>query len=71
MPPIRIIVAADDKEFNHFLQSFVKEHVTKLMSQNRAVDFRVFLIPNQVNTLCHYLAMHDDMYCTQVYLQFQ
>jgi hypothetical protein len=70
MPPIRLIVAADDKEFNHFLQCFVKEHVTKLMSQGRNVDFRVFLIPNQINTLCNYLAMYDDMYCQQVYLQF-
>lgn len=71
MPPIRIVMAADDKEFSHFLQGFVKEHVAKLMSQSRAVDFRVFLIPNQINTLAHYLAMYDDMYCQQVYLQFQ
>jgi hypothetical protein len=27
MPPIRIVVAGDDKEFNHFLQTYVKEYV--------------------------------------------
>ena len=24
----------------------------------------------EYNTLCHYLAMHDDLYCTLVYQQF-
>lgn len=70
MPPIRIVVAGDDKEFNNFLQSFVKEYVQKNLSMNKSIDFRVFLLPNKLNTLAYYLAMNDDLYCNLVYQPF-
>lgn len=37
------------------------------MNFNR-FDIRVYLIPYKVNTLSHYLAMHDDLYCSNIYL---
>jgi hypothetical protein len=47
---------------------YVREYVTK--SLNKAVDFRVYLIPNKINTLAHYVAMRDDLYCNSIYLAF-
>lgn len=49
---------------------YVKEYISKNMSINKTVDFRIFLIPNRINTLSNYLAMHDDLYCQFVYLAF-
>jgi len=31
------------------------------------VDLRVFLVPQGVSTLGHWLAMYDDLYCHNVY----
>ena len=31
------------------------------------LDIRIYLIPQQTNTLAHYLAMHDDLYCHNIY----
>lgn len=73
LPPIRVLLVADDQEFNVFLQNYIKEFVSKNSSQSSSVrggDFRVYLVPNKVNTLAHYLAMHDDLYCQTVYLAF-
>ena len=66
MPPIRIMLVGDDLEFNQFLQVYVREYVSK--SMNKAADFRVYLIPNKMSTLAHYIAMHDDIYCNVIYL---
>ena len=74
LPPIRVLLVADDQEFNQFLQTYIREYVSKNSHSNNVSlsngDFRVFLIPNKVNTLAHYLAMHDDLYCQSVYLAF-
>lgn len=63
MPPIRVLVVGDDKDFNQFLQVYVKEYVIKNMNVNKAIDFRIYLVPHRVNTLAHYIAMYDDLYC--------
>ena len=62
MPPMRILIIGDDKIFNSFLQGYMKEINHKNFNFNK-VDLRVFLIPFKINTLAHYLAMHDDLYC--------
>lgn len=31
------------------------------------IDIRVFLVPQNENTLGHYLAMYDDLYCQNIY----
>ena len=31
------------------------------------LDVRVFLVPQNENTLAHYLAMYDDLYCQNIY----
>ena len=67
MPPIRIIAIGDDQAFNSFLQTYIKEYITKNRNFIK-VDFRVYLIPFRINTLAHYIAMHDDLYCTNIYL---
>jgi len=61
MPPIRILVAGEDKDFSNFLQSFIKDYIQK--NPSKQTDIRVFLLPNKLNTLGQYLAMHDDIYC--------
>ena len=31
------------------------------------LDVRIFLIPQNENTLAHYIAMYDDLYCQNIY----
>lgn len=40
------------------------------MNVSKPIDFRVFLVPHKVNTLAHYIAMYDDVYCQSIYLAF-
>lgn len=70
MPPIRVLLVGDDLEFNQFLQVYVREQVGKNLGIGKAVDFRVYLIPNKMNSLAHYIAMRDDLYCNMIYLGF-
>ena len=67
MPPIRLIVAGNDDSFHSFVQQLIKEYISK-NSNFYKHDVRVFLLPFKVNTLAHYLAMHDDLYCNNIYL---
>lgn len=34
-------------------------------------DFRLFLIPIGMNSIAHYIAMHDDLYCHNIYNYFK
>ncbi|CDW82225.1 UNKNOWN [Stylonychia lemnae] len=67
MPPIRLVVVGNDESFHSFVQSLIKEYISK-NSNFYKHDVRVFLIPFKVNTLAHYIAMHDDLYCNNIYL---
>jgi hypothetical protein len=33
----------------------------------KKMDVRVYLIPQKESTIGHYLAMHDDLYCHNIY----
>ena len=63
-----MVVAGDDVTFHNFLQQLIKEYISK-NSNFYKHDLRIFLLPYKVNTLSHYLAMHDDVYCNNVYLK--
>eukprot|EP00347_Sterkiella_histriomuscorum_P023566 403334151 len=68
MPPIRLIVVGDDLCFHSFLQQLIREYISK-NSNFYKHDVRVFIIPHQVNTLAQYLAIHDDIYCNNIFLK--
>jgi hypothetical protein len=70
MAPIRTVLVTDDQEFHSFLDVYIRDHIAKHQTLvNKSIDFRIFLLPNKgINTLAHYIAMRDDLYCHLVYL---
>jgi len=49
-----------------------EEQINSMMNKNAGIDrsqldIRVFLLPQNESTLAHYLAMHDDLYCHNIY----
>jgi len=69
MATCRVIVAGDDLAFHEFVQRFM-EMIQQPNHQIDKIDYRIYVIPYRVNTLAHYLALHDDLYCQQIYQLF-
>lgn len=59
----------NDVEFNKFVQIYIKDILPKHSSHELA-DFRIYIIPYKTNTLAHYIAMYDDLYCLNIYQHF-
>ena len=70
----------DDKDFNTFVTEYVKlfeldpsdsaNGSSGLSLDKVNLDTRVYLIPQGQNTLAHYIAMYDDLYCQNIYSYF-